>query len=320
MKVNRTISLVCLMCIGLGLITGIDRAVADEGGWGGEINLGGATMAGRSSQLEVDEDNRNLSNLDDTADTEYAAEPFLSGELHYTLSNLGTTLFLNAENGSAEFAGGIEQSLGDVGQIRVAALLGEDEAWKDPYLTGVKRQETDVVSYGLSLGYAEILGTGAFVTSTLRVIDVEKDEIGAREKKLRRDGARYIVEAGYRLPLSETSELTPALWAESQEMKGAANASDGAGASLTYGWSNGHWLFETTAGVGCAEYREAHPVFDKKRKATTYEVSTLIGYEIPLGASAVTLFGMAGYERTDENITFFDSEGWMAGLGAGVRF
>lgn len=289
-------------------------------GLGGEIILGGVYIQSRPSQLDVGEENKPLSGLDAEADTEYAAAPYLSVELHYTLANLGTTLSIGCESESTGVSMGISQPLGRAGQVRVNAIYGEEEAWKDPYLTGVKRHRTKVDAYGLNLRYEEIFGTGAFFSSTTTVVDVEADEIGEREKKLRRDGHRSSVEAGYSLALNEHAVLTPTLYAESNNTKGEANASDGAGMAIAYGWNRGHWLLEAAAGAGYSEYRKTHPVFDNKRKATHYELSTMLGYAAPFGWTPITLYGLVSYNRVDENISFFDAECWTAGLGLGVEF
>jgi hypothetical protein len=68
------------------------------------------------------------------------------------------------------------------------------------------------------------------------VVEVNEDEIGGREKKLRRDGDREEVDLGYRLSPGESADA------------------------------------------------------------------------------------LASYQRTDENVAFFDSEGWLTGVGIGVEF
>jgi hypothetical protein len=322
MKMQRTVFFIILagVCVSIGLLIQIPSVRAEEGGFGGEFTIGLAHYSGRPSQLEVGVDNERATQLDETADYENYNEAYLAGELHYTLAHLGTTLFLDGESGSADVAVGVSQRLGDAGQITVALSYGMLEVWKDPYLTGVKRQETDSETYGLALAYEEIFGTGAFVSTTTRVVDVDQDDIGDREKKLRRDGDLHEVHLGYRLPLGKSAQLTPSLRAERHNLRGEANASDGAGAALAFEWQQGHWLLEAEAAVGYSEYREDHPLFNKTRKATTYEGTTLLGYKAPFGWSPVTLYALAAYLRSDENISFFDSEGWVTGMGVGIEF
>lgn len=297
-----------------------EAAALSEGGLGGEIILGGIYTQGRPSQLDVGEENKPLSRLDAEADTEYAAAPYLSVELHYTLADLGTTFSLSSESESTGMSIGVSQPLGIAGQISLGAFYTEEEVWKDPYLTGVKRHRTHVDTYGLNLRYEEIFATGAFFSSTTTVMDVDADEIGDREKELRRDGCRSSIETGYRLALNEHAELTSILHVESNNTKGEANGNDGGGITLVYGWNQGHWLLEAAAGVGYSEYRKTHPVFDKQRKATHYDLSTMLGYAAPFGWTPITLYGLVSYNRVDENITFFDGECWTTGVGLGVEF
>jgi hypothetical protein len=321
MKVQRVVFFMLVWVCGWNqVLVQVPPAAAEDGGLGGEITIGVAHIFGRPSQLEVGDDNDRLEALDERADRETYNEAYLAGELHYTLAPLGTTLFLDGENGSTELAAGVTQHLGDAGQLTVAALYGIDEVWKDPYLTGVKREATDVETYGLTLAYEEIFGTGAFVSSTVQMVDVDRDEIGDREKRLRRDGARSGISVGYQLALGDSARLTPTLRIESQDIRGEANASDGVEAGLTYGWQQGQWLLDATAAVGYSEHRKAHPVFHKTRKAITYAGSALVGYTAPFGWSAITLYALASYVRTDENITFFDGDTWVTGVGVGVAF
>jgi hypothetical protein len=310
----------CFIVVWFGLLTSAAVSLAGEGGLGGEITIGGGYARERPSQLDVTEHNKSISRLDELPDTEYGLEPFLSGELHFTLENLGTTLFLSAENDAEGLTGGVIQPLGDAGQISVAALYGEEEVWKDPYLTGVKRHKSDKLIYGITLSYEEIFGTGAFISSAAQVVDVDEDEIGEREESLRRDGYRSCVETGYSLALNSHSSLTPSVGIESNSIKGDANANDGASFGLTYQGSLGPWSLEAGASIGHSEYRKTHPVFAKKRRASAYDLSAKITYAAPFGWSPVSLYTLAAYHRVEENITFFDSETWMAGLGVGITF
>ena len=300
--------------------TAAKAAELSEGGLGGEIILGGAVMGGRPGQLDVGEDNKTVSRLDADPERESTASPFVSGELYYTLASTGTTFFLSAESEGTGLSAGVSQYLGNAGQISVAGLFGEEEVWKDPYLTGVKRRTTKAMTYGVNLAYEEIFGTGAFVSVTNLLVDVDDDEIGDRIKRLRRDGVIHRFESGYRFALSDSLELTPALRAESRDMRGEANSSDGGGGGLAVTWTRGPWSVETGIGVGYSEYRKEHPVFDKTRKAKRFDAAALIGYTLPLRASAVTLYAMGCYQRVDENISFFHKEGWVAGMGVGVEF
>lgn len=144
--------------------------------------------------------------------------------------------------------------------------------------------------------------------------------VGEREKSLRRDGYRSRIETGCCLALNSYSSLTPSVRIDSIEIKGQANASDGESFDLTYQGSLGPWSLEAGASIGHSEYRKTHPVFAKKRRASAYDLSAMITYAAPFGWSPVSLYTLAAYHRVEENITFFDSETWMAGLGVGITF
>ncbi|MDJ0785125.1 MAG: DUF2860 family protein [Desulfosarcinaceae bacterium] len=318
---NMRAGFMLIVVIGsLTLLLTAPATALETGGLGGEITVGAIYFSGRPSQLVVGDDNATVTRLASQADRETMTDADLSGKLHYRLPELGTTLYVSAANGSADLDCGVRQSMGPAGVIDLALQYGIDEVWRDPYVTNVKRRTTEVETVGLRLRYEEIYGTGAFLSATASGVDVAQDLSGDRRQQLRRDGELYAFHFGYRLALGDHAELTTSLGVDSQDLQGAANASDGVGAEVTYGWQRGPWLFETAVGVHYSEYRAEHPSFGKTRKATGYEGSAMMGYIAPFGWTPLTLYGLVGYARSDENIAFFDAEGWMTGVGVGLSF
>lgn len=311
-------ALVVLFCLGSVLL--IRFAHAEEPGFGGDFYIGGSVVAGRLSRLDASDGERRINSLNESGDHDTYVEPFLGGELRYTLPSGRTTFFVTSEHNDFELATGVRQSLGDIGTLSAAGTLGFREVWENPYLVGVSRRDTDETSWGASFEFENILGTGFQLSSDIARVDVDEDRIGELYRNLRRDGYRSSFSVGYELHLTKESTLVPALRYERGDMKGDANASDGCMLAVTYAWEKDRWGFEADAGIGRTEYRESHPIFNKERSATTYYLSTLVSYYEPFGWSQVSVFGLAAYHRVAENIDFFESDLWTVGIGLGYHF
>ncbi len=306
--------------VGVGFVLLIRAARVEAGGFGGDIYLGGVAISGRTSQLAVSDGNRRIDGLDERGEQSSDFVPYLSGELRYTLADTDTTFFVSNEDTFDGLALGIVQTWNDKGKIRIAGTYDRRDVWEDPYEVGVRRSRTDETALGVALDYEQILGSGLQFSTSIRKLNVDDDRIGQRRKELRREGYLSAFEIGYVLALIEDHQVIPSLRYEREDMRGKANASDGIALALTHVWQSGPWCFESQAGIGWTNYRQRHPIFDKRRKAVTYEVSTQISYYEPFGWSQVSVYTLAGYGLTDANIGFFDSDALTVGMGIGYHF
>jgi hypothetical protein len=316
-KMKKTV-LVILFCFGSVLL--MHLAHADEPGWGGEIVLGGGVVTGRLSQLDAEEADSRVERHDERGDKETHLDPYISGELNYTLSNGGTTLFITDLNTDSGLAVGVRQSLGDLGRISAAGTYETREVWQDPYLVGVSRSRTDEERYGVSFGFEDILGTHFLFSADMAAVDVDEDRIGDRERNLRRDGYRSSYGIGYAIGLDENQQLVPMVRYMRSDMEGDANSSDGYALSIVYEWGRGPWGIEASAGVSWTQYRKDHPVYGKERRAASLDASAVVAYAEPFGWSHGSIYGLAAYNLVDENIDFFDSSLWTFGMGLGYEF
>ncbi len=311
-------TLVILFCMGAVLLVHI--AHAEEPGFGGEIVIGGGIVTGRLSQLDAEEGDRLVNRRNQRGDNDTYLYPYFGGELNYTLEDGRTTLFITDLKSDTGLAVGVRQDLGDLGRLSAAGTYGSRKVWKDPYLLGVPRSRTDETCYGVSVELEEIQGTNFLVTSNFSVVDVDKDRVGAREKNLRRDGFRSDHTLGYVIGLGENQLIIPMVNYARSDMDGKANSSDGVTVSIGYEWGKGPWGIEASAGIGWIDYRKDHPVFDRERRAKTFEATALVAYAEPFGWSKVSIYGLAAYSRVDENIDFFDQRLWTFGLGVAYEF
>ncbi|MGD9010404.1 MAG: DUF2860 family protein [Desulfobacteraceae bacterium] len=310
--------LIVLFCFGVVLL--LDSAQADEAGFGGMIIVGGVWENTQRSQLDASDGNDRIDALAQNEDRETDTVPHITGELTYTLANRQTSLFLTTLVYDSGMALGVRQDLGDWGQIEIAGTFESQEVWKDPYRMGVKRSRTDETTVGLSVEYEQIAGTGFLFSSHIAGVEVDKDRIGSREERLRRDGHRYTLATGYQFTLGDNVTVVPTLTYTGSELQGDANASDGVALGIAYEWSNGSWSVEAAAAVGRTRYRERHPVFNETRTATALDLSLITGYYEPFGLAQISVYSLLAYGRVTENIDFFDSDAVCVGLGFGYHF
>jgi hypothetical protein len=304
----------------IGSVFLLHMAYAEEPGLGGEIVIGGDIETGRLSGLDAEEGESRVDQRNEPSDSDTYLAPYISGELNYTLPNGSTTFYITDLYTESELAIGVRQSLGNLGRIRTAGIYEDRKVWQDPYLVGVSRSRTDETSFGASFKFEDILGTHFLFSSSIMAVDVDEDRIGDREKELRRDGFRTNHSVGYTIGLDANQQFVPKVIYMRSDMEGKANSNDSCLLTVAYELGMGPWGLEASAGVGWTEFREVHPVYNKKRRSTSFSGSALLAYAEPFGWSHGSIYGLAAYHRVDENIDFFDIDLWTFELGASYKF
>ena len=309
----------CITALGLSLSVAAGTAQAEDPraatGFHGDLMIGGMWSSTDSRLVAGDTNHRNDS-LDGDGKTESEWNPMAMGNLSYTTS-FGTRFFLSGDRG---FSAGLGQELAGIGNVSLAAVYQQGEIWKDPYLTGVDREETDEVRLGGRVSLEQIMGTGFNLGYVLMDVEVDNDAIGKKESLLQREGAVHTVTAGYDVPLNESNTLTPQVQYEAGDLDGASNSYDTWGGGLSHTFTNNFLRVTTTVSAGKAEYDHSHPVFTKTREETTYGISSTVSWLNPLGFTDFVASATASYAQTDANIDFFDSTDAMFGMGLGYRF
>lgn len=309
----------CITALGLSLSAAAGTAQAEDPqaatGFHGDLMIGGM-WSSTDSRLAAGDTNHRIDSLDDDGKTESEWNPMAMGSLSYTTS-FGTRFFLTGDGG---FSAGFGQELEGIGSVSLAAVYQQGEIWKDPYLTGVDREETDEVRLGGRVNLEHIMGTGFNFGYVLTDVAVDNDAIGKKERLLQREGTVHNVTAGYDVPLGESNTLTPQVQYEAGDLDGASNSYDKWGGGLTHTFTNDFLLVTTTVSAGKAEYDHRHPVFDKTRDEATYGISSTVSWLNPLGFTDFVASATVSCARTDANIDFFDSTDTMFGLGLGYRF
>ncbi len=293
----------------------------EKGGFFGNLVLGGGISAGRPSQLHVTDENRNIDSLNEKAVRQERGIPFIMGELGYYITSTGTKISLGNQKGEKSIGAlAVEQSLGKMGLVRTTIGYGQEDVWADPYLTKVQREETDEISYNVTLEFEEIAGTGAMASLKLSDIDVDKDLIGERFRDLKRDGQRMGVSVGYGIPLGENQVIIPSFEMVVEDRDGESNSSKQYKAELAHLMGIGSWSFATSVALIDWEFDKVHPVFNETRDERGVEFTELISFEEPLGWRGFSINGLISYSRVNSNIDFFSSDELTVGLGVGYSF
>jgi hypothetical protein len=200
------------------------------------------------------------------------------------------------------------------------SYLPFDEKWRNPYLTGVDRQDTDVTRFGIKLAWKEILNTGLDVDLRAETIDVQDDEIGELFDTLRRDGNTYTVSVSYAFTLTQSVHLKPELSFRRGNLDGESNSYDGYSASLILIYAKRRYMLMPRLFFGVRNYKETHPLFDNKRDDDSWGAVLMATYFSPLDLKDYFVRGFLGYATTNSNIAFFDTEGKFAGVTFGYSF
>ena len=293
----------------------------DENGFFGSILIGGGVATGKPSGLEVVDDNKKISTLDERSDRQNRDLLLIMGELGYEFASTGTRISLSNQKSEKSFVDlVVAQPLEDIGTVRASFGFGKEDVWADPYVTGVDRREADEESYNLKLEWEEILGSGFFAALKLSSIEVDHDLIGERYQDLKRDGQIVAAEIGYVFPVGENQMIIPGFDIEVEDRDGESNSCKKAGVSLSHIIEFDRWHFLTSLGVGKRDFDKTHPIFHKTRKQTQYELSHIVTYYRPFGWKGCFLNGLLTYSRTDADIDFFKQDELTIGTGIGYEF
>jgi hypothetical protein len=293
----------------------------ERSGFLGNIMLGGGLAAGRPSQLEVTDDNEVINGLDERAERYSEGIPFIMAKIGYAIVSTGTEISLGNKSGrTSELALAVNQSLDDLGSLRIILSHGYDEVWKDPFLVGVKRDDTKETTTSLGLAYESILGTGAKLSIRGAEIKVDDDLIGIREPDLKRDGSAITFGAGYAIAFNENNVIIPGIDFMVDERDGKSNSREGYRLKLEHNLKLRKFSFKTNLAFRETEFEKTHPIFNRTRKEKRYELSEFITYAEPFGFKGFSINGLIAYSHVDANIRFFESYGVVVGLGVGYSF
>lgn len=314
--------------------------IPQQSGFSGYIQPGLGYLSVKSNTvakvLSFDLSDKSIDSRNDEPDSESTAIFTIPFNLAYTFAGSRTQVFLGTEVGdllSFDTAHqlGIKQGAGSLGVFQAGVLFsGQVRVWKDPYVTGQNRKDTDRKNMGGQLVWDKVFGSNLELEYSVRKVDIGSEESGeslglsnADRDRLDRNGIVHRASAGYGLKLGGKHTLTPQVLFFYEDLDGEAMANSGLDLQLTYLYSGDPVSLVLNGYAGGADFDKSNPIYGKTREDERYGVSASVYYKNPwgwrlLGSEPMQFFLTGAYFGVDSNIDFYDQE---AALGlAGVAF
>lgn len=310
----------CLACLILAFFcynaSGDEHGDDSKGGFSGMVNLGVMQVFSKD-QLEADDDNKRIESLDKPSERVDETMPIPFFDLEYAFQN-GTSLYIGVPlEDEPKPTFGVSHSF-PIGNLGLFFHYGfPEEVWQDPYLTGVDRKETDKDEMGGSIRYESHDFELSYEYTT---VDVDEDFIGERFEQLKRDGNIHKVDFEYEIELGRGNMLAPGFSYTLADMDGDSNSYNGYEGELSFMRMSENYMLHLSVGGGLKDYDKDHPLFNETREDKVYEAMAMISWLRPLGYERFSLNFGGGYEKTDSNIDFFDSDSYFTFITVGYRF
>jgi hypothetical protein len=292
----------------------------------GSVGIG-VMFLNYSDNLDPNGSKKQLESLDAEADKELTVMPFILPSLEYDIGKPdGGKLYLNTEPAIDEVGGfainlGYSHPVVSLGTADVSVFINPlERAWKNPYLTDVRRESTSSSRYGAKIALNRILDTGLHLNVVYMNNDVDDDVIGELQPDLARDGAVYALNANYSLFSSPSFELRPQLSVRKGEYDGESNSFIKGKFDLEARYAIDKITFMPRVFYSHSTYDKIDPIFAKTRTNDGYGAMMIVSYKAPFDLENWSLQGLVGYSRGESNITFYDTESVSGGIFMSYRF
>jgi hypothetical protein len=332
-------ALAIVLLVGANVVFALDP-IPQQAGFSGYVQPGLGYLSIKSNMvakvLSFDLSDQKINNLNDEPDSQSTMLFSLPFKLAYTFQGGRTQVFLGTEVGdllsfdtAQQLA--IKQDVGALGVMQAGLLFsGATRVWKDPYVTGQNRDDTDRKNMGAQFTWDKMFGSNLELEYSIRKIDVGSEKSGeflglsnADQDRLDRNGVVHKVSAAYQFQLGEKHRLTPEIALSYDDLDGEAMANTGVDLKLNYSYFGDPITLVLNATVGAAEYDKRNPIYGKTREDDRYGASATVYYKNPwgwklFGSEPMQFFVTGAYSLTDANIDFYTQEA-LLGMG-GVAF
>lgn len=334
--------------LALSLFSGMAFAatpVQQEPGVSGFFQLGAGVVSAETNMIattfggmaEIGDDT--IDDPTQSPDTESAAIPLVALSVTYTFENKATELFFGSSLEDFlqfDFAAaiGVRHQVDDVGIFEVSALGTPlaTEVWEDPYVAGVKRDETDRTASGVRLQWGAILGSGFDVRVTSREVDIDKERSGdalvadstitaTEQELLDRNGDINIIGVVYNWKIAEGKILALGVNAVEHDLDGDAMSYDGNSVQVTYATAlDDRNRLVSNVFVGSYEFDKDNPIVDETDEMTQVGLSVNYFRRDPFGFKDWSGNIGVAYADSDNDIDFYDTTTAMVNFGMLRRF
>lgn len=317
-----TILLCSLFSTGVSTVFGAED---ETDNFEGRVGLG-IIFINSGNNLNPSGSKKYISDLNSAADKESSILPIILPSVTYTVKNSGGLKFYFDTEPPIDEAGGFGINFGGsyptkIGIVDTSLFFTPfEEAWKNPYATGVNRETTSTSKYGVKIALNRIMGTGLRVNTVFMNDDVTDDLIGEIMPEMGRDGSVYALNANYSFYISETLEVRPRISVRKGEYDGSSNSFTKYKVDLEARYKSDRLMIIPRIFYSSSEYDEMNPIFDKTRKDDGYGANVMINYMAPFGLRDWSVLGLIGFSKGDSNITFYDTESLSIGAGISYSF
>jgi opacity protein-like surface antigen len=333
------VALAIVLLVGANVVFALDP-IPKQPGFSGYVQPGLGYMSIKSNMvakvLSFDLSDQKINSLNDEPDSQSTALFSLPFKLAYTFQGGRTQVFLGTEVGdllsfdtAQQLA--IKQDVGSLGVMQAGLLFsGATRVWKDPYVTGQNRDDTDRKNMGAQFTWDKMFGSNLELEYSIRKIDIGSEKSGeflglsnSDQDRLDRNGVVHKVSAAYQFTFAEKHRLTPEIALSYDDLDGEAMANTGLDLKLNYTYLGDPITLVLNASVGQADYDKSNPIYGKTRDDDRYGVSATVYYKNPwgwklFGSEPMQFFVTGAYSLTDSNIDFYTQEA-LLGMG-GVAF
>ena len=301
----------------------------------GYLNIKSNTVA---KVLSFDLSDQKISDLNDEPDSQSTVLFTVPFKLAYTFAGTRTEVFLGTDVGdllSFDTAQqlGVKQGVGSLGVFQAGLLFsGNVRVWKDPYVTGQNRDDTDRRNVGGQLVWDKIFGSDLELEYSLRKVDIGSEKSGqflgltnSEQDRLDRNGTVHSLSAGYGFKFGGNHRLTPQITLSYADLDGEAMANTGVDLQLRYIYDGDPITLVLNGYVGQADYDKSNPVFGKTRDDDSYGVTATVYYKNPwgwalFGSEPMKFFVTGAYTAVDSNIDFYNQEAVLGMAGIAFRW
>jgi hypothetical protein len=314
----------------------VNAKLGESNGFSGEIAVNAAYSSSTS----------NLTNTDDEFKVYRGQEQQSTNALVLPLGNLqytfGSTsnqqLFLGTSRadiavGTLALEVGYKYRFEHGTRLSLSLLptILEGEVWQDPYSLSA-RETTNEKGMAYRLQLNNIAGSLFSIDLAYGKRDIDNERSGLalvngntlneeQSRMLDRNADILYSKFKMMLPISRQVLLYPALIYTKQDAEGTAMTSDTYGAEISSFVSAGNHQFALTFSYLNRKYSEGNPVFaNVTQQDDTWKA--FIAYEYPgiFNVEQLSLVSFAGFNNSQSNIAFYNSNSWITALGLNWTF
>lgn len=315
----------------------VNAKLGERNGFSGEIAINAAYSSSTSNLTNTDDEFKVYRQGEDQQSSSALVLPL--GNVQYTFgSTSNQQLFLGTSRtdiavGTLALEAGYKYRFehGTKLSFSILPTILEAEIWQDPYSLSA-RETTNEKGMAYRLQLNNIAGSLFSVDLAYGKRDIDDERSGAalvdgsilneqQSRMLDRNADILYSKFKMMLPISRQVLLYPSLIYTKQDAKGSAMTSNAYGAEISSFVSAGNHQFALTFSYLNRKYAEGNPVFDNvTQQDDTWKA--FIAYEYPgvFSVEQLSLVSFAGYNSSQSNIEFYNSNSWITALGLNWTF